>query len=399
MRRAGRLVVGMLDPGLLEPFVIVLHALVHPLRLGRADAQPEQAHLLVERVGVGHDAAVGRLRVERAAEAAARPAEAADVREQVEVLERYLERLHAAHGEPGHRPVLAVRDGAIGRVDHRDEVLDHHILERAEHPAEVGARGRLAGCGRSGWAGKRGRVAGPTRVALLHDDDHGPGLPLGEQVVEDEADPPLVRPAALVLAAAVLQVQHRVARVALGVVAGRGVDEDAPPPVGRLRVVPALADLAVWHVLWEIVIHALLGDLDAAGHLAGAVIRLARGVVDLRAVDEHAVVMEPRHLRFRGRGPQAIFALRRGITLAVKEPEDDLLGVGRLDAERHPQVGVDPRILLAPDVARRGDTFGGFRAVRLLGGRGQEERQQAGEPRTDHDVGLPVKDRRCLDVG
>ncbi len=65
VRRAGRLVVDVLDPGLLQRLVIVLHALVHALRLGRADAQPEELHLLVELVRVGHHAAVGRLRVER----------------------------------------------------------------------------------------------------------------------------------------------------------------------------------------------------------------------------------------------------------------------------------------------------------------------------------------------
>ena len=129
-----------------------------------------------------------------------------------------------------------------------------------------------------------------------------------------------------------------------------------------LGVVPALADLAVRHVLGEVEVDALLRDLDPAGLLAGPVERLARGVIDLRAVDEHPVVMEPRHLRFRGRGPEAILALLRGIPLAIKEPEDDLLGVRRLDAERHPQVGMDPGILLAPDVAGRGDGVGGLRS-------------------------------------
>ena len=124
---------------------------------------------------------------------------------------------------------------------------------------------------------------------------------------------PLPRPARLVLAAAVLQVQDRIARVAIVVVTGRGVDEGATPVLGRLGEVPALADLAVRHVLGEIEVDALLRDLDAAGVLAGPVERVARGVVDLRAVDEHPVVMEPRHLGVRGRGPEAILALLRGI--------------------------------------------------------------------------------------
>ena len=125
------------------------------------------------------------------------------------------------------------------------------------------------------------------------------------------------------------------------------------------------------HVLGEIEVDALLRDLDPAGLLAGPVERLARGVIDLHAVDEHPVVMEPRHLRFRGRGPEAILALLRGIPLAIKEPEDDLLGVRRLDPERHAQVGMDPGILLATDVAGAGMVSTGFELLCLIGGRGQ----------------------------
>ncbi len=321
----------------------------------------------VERVRVRHDAAVGRLRVERgAAEAAAAPAEPAEVGEQVEVLEGDLERLHAAHREPRHRPGLAVRDGAIGRVDHRDQVLDHHLLERAEHPAEVGPRGRsgvLPGRGRRRRrrTGCGGRVAGPTRIAPLHDDDHRPGFPLGDQVVHDEGHVPLPRPARLVLAAAVLEVQDGIAHLGVVVVTGRGVDEGATPLLGRLRVVPALPDLAVRNVLREIEVDPLLGDLDAAGVLARAVERVARRVVDLGAVDEHPIVVEPRHLGIGGRGPEAILVLRRRVPLGSEEPELDLLGIGCLDPERHPQVGVDLGIRLALDVGGRGDGVGRLR--------------------------------------
>ena len=178
------------------------------------------------------------------------------------------------------------------------------------------------------------------------------------------------------------------ARVAIVVVTGRGVDEGATPVLGRLREVPALADLAVRHVLGEVEVDALLGDLDAAGVLAGPVERVARGVIDLRAVDEHPVVMEPRHLRFRGRGPEAILALLRRIPLAIEEPEDDLLGVRRLDPERHAQVGMDLRIRLALDVAGRGDSVGGLRILGPAGAR--PERGAAGQRATcGSSVDLP----------
>ena len=115
------------------------------------------------------------------------------------------------------------------------------------------------------------------------------------------------------------------------------------------------------HIFWEIEVDVLLRDLDSTGLLAGPVERLAGGVIDLCAIDERPVVMEPRHLRIRGRGPEAILALLRGVPLTIKEPEDNLLGVRRLDPERHAKVGMDSGILLTADVGGRGDRVGGLR--------------------------------------
>ena len=84
VRRAGRLVEDRLDAGLRQLVVVAADAVLHPLRLRRADAQEEQVHPPVEGVRVRHDAVVRRLRVERAAaKSAARAAEAADRREEV----------------------------------------------------------------------------------------------------------------------------------------------------------------------------------------------------------------------------------------------------------------------------------------------------------------------------
>ena len=238
------------------------------------------------------------------------------------------------------------------------------------------------GASRLGWG--RRRLAGLPRVAALHDHDHRLRLLLGDQVVHDEGDVPLVRPAAFVLAGAVLQVQNWIPRIAIGIVAWRRVDEGAAPVLGRLGVVPALADLAVRHVLREVVIDALLRDLDAAHLLSAAVKRLAAGVVDLHAVDDQRVVVEARHDRVRGPGPDAVVALLGGIALAAEEMELDLLRVRRLDAERDAQVGVDAGILLARNVAGRGGGVGGLRRGRRIGGRGREERQQAGQAHAVH---------------
>ena len=233
-----------------------------------------------------------------------------------------------------------------------------------------------------GAAGRGGAGAGAAspglRVALLHDHEHRPRLLRGDQVVQDEAHAPLIRPAGLVLAAPVLEVEDGIARLAIGVVAGRGVDEDAPPDLDRLREVPSLADLAVRHVLRQVVVDALLGHFDPARILARAVERPARGVVHLHAVDPHPVVVEAGDYGVGRRGgPEAILVLGRGVPRVIEEPELDLLRIRGLDAERDAQVVVDPRILGPADVRGRGGALGRSRVL----GRCEE---QADEPQGVH---------------
>ena len=114
---------------------------------------------------------------------------------------RDLQRLPAAHRQPGHGAVLAVGERPVGRVDHRDQVVEDHVLEQA------GMRGSAARGAAAGAAPGRG-AAYPFSITTII----GSALPGGDQVVQDEVRRGPGGPAALVLARAVLQVQHRVAR-------------------------------------------------------------------------------------------------------------------------------------------------------------------------------------------
>src|SRR4051794_15251205 len=116
--------------------------------------------------------------------------------------------------------MLAVRERAVGRVDGRDDVLDHHLFERARRP----------------WACSRDwplrRLTRLRSKPAIHDDEHRYDASVREQVVQDEIDLPLAGPAGLVLATAVLQIEHRVAYLRRGVIAGRCVDEETSPLPG-----------------------------------------------------------------------------------------------------------------------------------------------------------------------
>ena len=84
-------------------------------------------------------------RIERiGAEAVHRAAESGHVGEGVQMASRQVQCLVGSHGEAGHRPVIAVGNGAEGRVDHGNDLLDHHILEGADisgAPAAGGPNG------------------------------------------------------------------------------------------------------------------------------------------------------------------------------------------------------------------------------------------------------------------
>src|SRR6185503_20346609 len=61
-------------------------------------------------------------------------------------------------------------------------------------------------------------------AAVFHHDDHGPGLPLRDQVIEDEVCAALVRPRAAILPHSVLQIQDGIPSRRIPVVTRRRID-------------------------------------------------------------------------------------------------------------------------------------------------------------------------------
>jgi hypothetical protein len=170
--------------------------------------------------------------------------------------------------------------------------------------------------------------------------------------------PPLVFPCP------VLEVEHRVLLLAR-VVPRRAVNERPPGLARDLRVVPQRPHLAVGHVLRVVEVHTLLRDLDTAGLPAIAEVGLAAGVVDRHSIDDQPVVVEPRD---GGRGGDRPGAVRPALHVEgpLAQPvvgpaglELHLLGVRGLQAEAHPAVGVDARVL--------GTRHVGHRRLRVVG--------------------------------
>ena len=185
--------------------------------LGAADTEPEQVNLLRECRRVGEHAIEVFLRIHLAiVEHAAGATEAADVREQVEIVERHVKCLESAHGQTGHRAMVAISERSVGLVDERNQREFHVVLERLRHFLARTRRFRRGPGHRVGnWLPRA------ARIAVRHHDDHGLAFLGGDAVVEDDVRAPLADPAGFVFAAAVLQVEHRVARLRIRVVIRR----------------------------------------------------------------------------------------------------------------------------------------------------------------------------------
>ena len=177
----------------------------------------------------------------------------------------------------------------------------------------------------------------------------------------------LLVPAALVLAHAVLQVQHRVFLVAL-LIFGRGIDIAGADRLLDLAPVLALAHLAVRNGRIEGVVRGhfrLLGNLDAARLLAAAVEGLAVGIVHADAVHEERIVVEAHHQRIRRAGPDPLLILREGIFL-VADVHLHVRRRRRGDLEGGTSLGIHAGILLGGDIGgsgrlRKSDEAGGQR--------------------------------------
>ena len=145
-------------------------------------------------------AAVGRVLDEFAGRLGVRRRrEASDPGERVQVLQPEIERLSAAHRQPGQRPALAVGLHRVEFLDEGDQVLDEVVLEGGECRALLGD-----------WVPRETSLPGS---AVGQHDDHRNHFLVGVKVVENHIGRTAARPLLLVAADAVQEIQDRVGLV------------------------------------------------------------------------------------------------------------------------------------------------------------------------------------------
>jgi hypothetical protein len=179
-------------------------------------------------------AAAGRTRRRRRVDTHSRPereagAEGAHPGELVRVGEDGVNGLRASHREAGDGAVLAAGEDTVVFLDVGDHV-GHQAFGKSHRNHRAGGALRRAARARDG---RRDVLRGDlVSVAVGHHHDHGPGLALGDEVVEDLGRAAHAGPGVFVAAAAVQQVEHRVTLRA-GAVAGWRVDVDTARELER----------------------------------------------------------------------------------------------------------------------------------------------------------------------
>src|SRR6185503_5932552 len=97
---------------------------------------------------------------------------------------------------------------------------------------------RLRAVRRSGWASHSGcSLPGAFGVTIGHHDDHWFAFSFGEQVVEDNVGTPLANPSRLILAGAMLQIEHGKALFGLRFVTGWQINQRVTPTTCHFRVI------------------------------------------------------------------------------------------------------------------------------------------------------------------
>ncbi len=188
---------------------------------------------------------------------------------------------------------------------------------------------------------------GRVSVAEGHDDDHGLDLALRKQVVEDEVGLAYGGPADRAVGPAVEEVEDRVGRFGLGVVAGRSVDVVVALVArkaddGRGGVVMVVQD-----TVGNVGVFPWLGCVAGDGEQVREIDQVGRdgdvGEIEARlVVDLKVIAVDLGRKRLGGERPDAVGVLRHGHGLGdAFESKQDGSGAVVLVAEGDGVVGVN----------------------------------------------------------
>ena len=156
----------------------------------------------------------------------------------------------------------------------------------------------------------------------------------------------LLGPTVLILAAAVLQIEHRITLGGIQVIFGGDIDEAVTHSIVDLRPIVDLTDLSLRDILDRVEILIRGGNIHTAAPTARAVVVEAGRIRDISSVDVQLIIVETLVLRSGLTDPDALVVLLELIFDAA-DIQLDGLGVRGYDTDADAALGIDLGILLA----------------------------------------------------
>src|SRR5208337_677951 len=188
-------------------------------------------------------------------------------------------------------------------------------------------------------------------VAERHYDNHGLGLALGNQVVEDHVCATDGGPGARVIAETVQKVERGVKFLGFRIVGGGSINVKVPIIAHDPRPVEMVVDDAVWNVIdlprqggRSGHVHGTLGVKQVGFH------QVVRGVDQADPIGLKRVTVEIRVQRIGSDTPNTLLVFLHGQRLCTLAGKQDLLSIGSAEAESNTMV----RVYLWRNQRRRG---------------------------------------------
>lgn len=232
-------------------------------------------------------------------------AESTDVGEKVEMLQRDLQRLVSPPRETRHGTVVTIVLRAERLLHIRHQILEHHILERGAKLVTL-----LTTLSAMDIAA----------IAIVHHYYHRLATTAGNGIVHDVGHEALLMPSTFVLAHTMLQIEHRVLLIGIGLVFSGGVDVTSSGFALHAGEVLAFSHLSMIDTLLVGIVSGIfraLWYLQSTRNASATIESVGTRIGHLYTIYPKKIIVEAYHQRVCSDRPCAVGVFRHGVFAAA----------------------------------------------------------------------------------
>lgn len=254
-------------------------------------------------------------------------AESTDVGEEVEVLQRDLQRLVSSPRKTRHGTVVTIVLRAERLLHIRHQILEHHILERGAKLITL----LSTLC-----------TVDIAAIAIVHHHYHRLATTAGNGIVHDVGHEALLMPSTLILAHTMLQIENGVLLIGIGLVFSGGIDVTSSGLALHAGEVLTFSHLSMIDALLVGIVSGIfraLRYLQSTRNASATIESVGTRIGHLHTVYPKKIIVEAYHQRICSDRPRAFRVLCHGI-LAAADIGNHLFRIGSVQLEYCPTLVV-----------------------------------------------------------